>query len=156
MRSPAAIKTEQEIARMTKEQFFFSMEISPKCWKFRESEWFGESLENLNVSPTTGRCKSPQRLMWGLQSNALICLSYLCEHACIYVCVCVLCWSKKHYSKRTLLQKVLLPSSFSTSRTGFPNAVLLTFGTESFFVVGADLCILGCLVASLTSTHWIQ
>lgn len=35
----------------------------------------------------------------------------------------------------------------------FPTTVLWTFRARSLFVVGPVLCILGCLAASLASTH---
>ena len=62
-KSPNTTKTEQEIARAKQGQLSLSMGISPKYWKLRERLWVEGGMEILNMSPISGRCKSPLGLV---------------------------------------------------------------------------------------------
>ena len=99
-------------------------------------------LWKMQVSPRTGG---------GKLKTTLICMFYLWGYAqgCVW-------WgggnySNRHCSKRNIPQEAFLQFLLSLEYDS-PTAALLTFGTGSFFVGNADLCLVECWAVSLAST----
>ena len=91
----------------------------------------------MHISPGTG---------WVELKTTLICTFYLWGYAqgCVW-------WGNRHCSKRNTPHEAFLQCLLSLEY-GSPTAALLTFGTGSFFVGHADLCLVECWAVSLAST----